>query len=64
MNNKCHTYNRFNCHTTKSLPLSEVVKTTQAHVFNKAVDCALAVLSGDYMKYSFIGLVAVLALLF
>jgi hypothetical protein len=48
---------------TKEMRNSEI-KTSNAHLFYKAVDCAEAVLSGKYINYSMILIAIAVAFLF
>ena len=66
--NTCHSLNRFNCYNTDSSLTAQMktdfTKTSSAHLYYKAVDCAQDVLAGSYIKYSFFAVLSILAFIF
>jgi hypothetical protein len=60
--NKCHTKNRFNCYSIE-IDFGKINTVEYAHLWNNAVDCAKQVLSGEFIRFTYIGLFALLALL-
>lgn len=64
MNNKCHSESRANCYIDDGSLLGAVRdyehQTESSHLFYNAPSCALRVLSGNFLKFSLIGLVVTL----
>lgn len=66
--NDCHSYNRFNCYLDDKDLQNEIksneLKTVNAHIFYKSVECATDVLSGSYVKYSLFLVAVIIAFIF
>jgi hypothetical protein len=62
--NKCHSESRIDCFKIEETVITKILDyehiTEKAHLFYKSPDCAVDVLATSFIKFSLIGLLALL----